>query len=149
MKKLTMMIGIPCSGKTSWVDKNKGDKFVVSADKLRLQIHGQKYLDSAEQLVWSIRKYIFIHALEQGIDIIIDETNTTFKRRAEIFRYANIHKYTVDAVWMNTNRKICEQRCFKNDLESLAKIPVIQRMERQFEAPMKNEGFIHINKITE
>jgi predicted kinase len=148
MKNLTIIVGIPCSGKTTWVNKNKGTKFVLSADLVRKHLHGKSFYEEAEQMVWTLRRYIFLHALEQGIDIIVDETSITAKKRAEILKFANIYGYTCDCVFIRCDKKICETRCVKiKTLETLAKIPIINRMARQLEAPSSKEGFINIIEI--
>lgn len=143
------MVGIPCSGKTTWVNRNKGTKFVLSADIVRKHLHGKPFFEAAEQMVWTLRRYIFLHALEQGIDIIVDETSITTKKRQEILKFANSYGYTCDCVFIRCDKKICEQRCMKSErsLENLAKVPIINRMARQLEIPSSKEGFINIIEI--
>jgi predicted kinase len=146
ISRITLMVGLPGSGKTTWVRGNCGDTFVLSADEIRKQVHGMDFYEPAEQLIWTIRKYIFVNALSQRLDIIVDETNTTIKRRSDIIRMAKEFDYVVDCIYIDTEIETCRKRVTK--LNQPKKINVINKMSRYFEIPAENEGIVNIVKIT-
>jgi predicted kinase len=145
MKKLTVMIGLPRSGKSTWVKRNKENAVIVSADQLRLIIYGQKFYSEGEPIVWAVRGYMLRSLMEQGADIVIDETNTTRHSRKPILDLAKKHGYDTTAVWVTTSEDICKLRVSSDD----NLLPVIDRMAAQFEEPEILEGFNEIMPIGE
>jgi predicted kinase len=139
MKQLTIMCGLPRSGKSTWVEKNKDNAVVVSADKLRYHVYGQRFWAGGEPLMWSIRGIMFDYLLMQGVDIIVDETNTTIEKRGKLIKLGKNFGYNVECVHMDTPWKICENRAIADNQEDL--IPVITRMKEQFVEPSPSEGF--------
>lgn len=140
MKKLVMMCGLPRSGKTTFRNMLKEevkDIFVISADELRYLIYGQRYFDGGEDFVWSTRDKIFKYMLIQSKTILIDETNTSIKRRKAIIELAKQFKYKVICVYVNTPLNICEGRARKDDNDLRV---VMDRMSKYFQVPLKAEG---------
>lgn len=121
MARLILTVGLPRSGKSSWA-KSTGHP-IVNPDSIRLALHGQRFLASAEPLVWAMA-FLMVEALFLAGNeiVIVDATNTTEKRRKEWqSRYEN-----VELKVFNTSPEICIERakqCGHDDL-----IPVIERM---------------------
>lgn len=81
-KILILTVGLPHSGKSTWA-KEQGFP-IVNPDSIRLAVHGQKYLESAEHLVWAIAKTMVSSLFLSGHKIVIlDACNNTRKRRDE------------------------------------------------------------------
>ena len=148
MPKLTMLLGLPRSGKTSWVEDNKSNQVVVSADSLRYLVYNQRFWADGEALMWSLRTMILKYLISQGVDIIIDETNILAKSRASIIKLARSldakNKYWIDCVVMKDagNTELCIERAKTGNMEDL--VPVIERMAEQLELPDKSEGIDEI-----
>lgn len=139
---LTMMVGLPQSGKSTWVKQNKCGRVVISADILRELIYGHRYYAIGEDLMWSIRGLMLHNLMGQGIDLIIDETNTTIERRKKIITLAQKYNYDVGAIHISTAYVLCTERAlYVRDYDLL---PVIERMAAQFEPPTLEEGFTGI-----
>lgn len=137
--RIFILIGLPRSGKTTWRNKNaKG--LVISADDIRYKVYGQRFFGEGEHLMWAIRGILLNTALEQKLDgIVIDETNTTQKRRAPIIKKAKEWGYEIIAVWIKTSPEECIKRAELENDENI--IPVIKRMAEQLEVPWQGEGF--------
>ena len=145
MPKLFMMIGLPRRGKSTFIRKNKMDnEVVISADRLREKIYGQRYFKGGEDYVWAVRKTMLKEICDQGVDIWVDETNTTRHRRSKTIEIAQEYDYNIQAIVMYTRPSTCLKRCSVDELED-----VIKRQFKQWEDPMKNEGFGLIQYVTE
>lgn len=132
-----IMVGLPRSGKSTYVERYKGLKAIVSADQLRYLVYGQRFWGPGEDMMWAIRKIVLTMLMEQGIDIVIDETNTTAARRKPIIEMAKKYGYFVEAVVINTPEEVCIERAQAEGDEKI--IPVIERMAVQYEPVLPDE----------
>lgn len=143
MKVITLMCGLPRSGKSTWVKENKTNEVVVSADEFRFLVYNQRFWSGGEPLMWSIREMFLKMLMKQGIDIIVDETNTTKDRRAPIISLAKEYGYTIQCQVIQTNREVCMDRALENGQDNL--VPIIDRMSKQFHMPIIEEGFNEVH----
>jgi predicted kinase len=145
-----MLIGLPRSGKSTWVQENKTEKDVVlSADNLRYLVYNQRYWQEGEPLVISILGIVFKMLLQQKKDIIVDQTNMTRMRRRGVIKMAKDNGYRIHGIVISNSRELCIERARKDGQNDL--VPVIKRMSRQYQEPSMEEGFdeiIFVNKIT-
>lgn len=146
MKTVKIMCGLPRCGKSTWIKNNKTNEVIISADDLRYIVYNQRFWGEGEPLMWSMRGMMLKYLMQQGIDIIIDETNTTVERRKPIIALAKRFGYkiignVVEGIWAEG----CIERAIKEGQEDL--IPIINRMAEQFEMPCKEEGFDELNMV--
>lgn len=149
MKTIKILIGLPRSGKSTWLKNNKNNEVVVSADDLRYLVYNQRFWSEGESLVWSLRGIFLKYLLQQGVDIIIDETNTTQKARKNIIDLAKKYDYYITGIVIEVLPDECIKRAKETDQYDL--IPVIYHMAENYENPDVSEGFDkieHINKTT-
>ncbi len=77
---LIMTVGLPRSGKSTWAATQNAP--VVNPDSIRLAIHGQPFISSAEPYVWATAKTMVRSLFIAGHEtVILDATNTTKARR--------------------------------------------------------------------
>lgn len=83
--ELIMLIGIPGSGKSTWISKyNINNKYiVVSPDEIRKEITGSISNQSQNANVWFITKERVVKELSNGRNVILDSTMTDPVRRKE------------------------------------------------------------------
>jgi predicted kinase len=144
--RITIMMGFPRSGKSTWIKENRTNEIVVSADELRKQVYGQQFFAEGEPLMWAIRGVMLKELIRQRVDIIIDETNTKRERREPIIKLAKENWYeVVGVVTCGTTPDELKARAIKDGMPNL--IPVIDRMIAQFEPPLESEGFEEIIKV--
>jgi protein phosphatase len=144
MKIIKILIGLPRSGKSTWIKDNKKEgEVILSADDLRYLVYNQRYWAEGESLVWSVRGIFLKYLLQQGVDIIIDETNTTKKARKNIIDLAKKYGYYITGIVIKNYPNECIKRAEKTN--QLDVIPVIHHMAENFESPEFDEGFDEIN----
>ncbi|XEC93771.1 AAA family ATPase [Paenibacillus tarimensis] len=145
MPDLYVMVALPRSGKSTYVTEHFGHLVKVSADQLRLLIYGQRFLAEREAEVWHVREIMLRALMEQQLDIVIDETNTTRKSRKPILKIAGQYGYRKKAIVIHTDIETCKRRAVETGQEDL--IPVIVKMAEHFEEIAENEGFDEVQQV--
>ena len=76
------MVGLPRSGKSTWAQAQNHP--IVCLDSIRLALHGQAYIQSAEPFVRAIARVMVESLFLSGHNkVILDATNITRKIRDE------------------------------------------------------------------
>lgn len=141
---MTIMCGLPRSGKSTWVKENKNENEVIlSADELRYLIYNQRFWTDGEPMMWAVHGIILKMLLKQGVDIIVDETNVTKSIRSKIIKLAKEYDYEITGIEFNTPKEICKERAIKTGQEDL--LDVIDRMAVIYEKISLDEGFNYID----
>ena len=144
---LVVTVGLPGSGKTSWVDnfigENQGKTVdVISSDKIREEMFNDIEDQNHNSEVFDLMKRRTKESLSQGHVAIYEATNISSKRRRALLKELN--KYYDKAICLFKYKRLiaCQIDNEKRDRE----VPsdVIDRMYRNFEIPHKNEGFDEI-----
>ena len=115
MSELTILIGIPGSGKTRWITSKYKEFFpyIVCPDNIRKTHFGDITDQSKNKAVWDVAKGQVIAALECGKDVILDATNvSTSYRRTFIKTF--LPYYKVNAVLFEADPTLCCARIAKD-----------------------------------
>lgn len=128
------MCGLARSGKSTWVEKNKGDAVVICPDKIRSTIFGHQFHKNAEDWIWTLAKSFAHLLLEQGKSIIVDATMIIYEFRAPWISMAATYNTDIKIVWVKTTLEECLKR---NKKSGAKKIPeeALTRMANYFENP--------------
>ena len=122
--KLILTVGLPRSGKSTWAMQTGHP--VVNPDSIRLALHGQPFIASAEDMVWTIARYMVNSLFIAGHQtVILDACNHTRHRRNQWKSSA----YDLQLVPFVTSKEECIRRAKLNGQEYL--ISVIERMSKE------------------
>jgi len=143
LKTLIVTVGLPRSGKSTWA-KTTGFP-VVNPDSIRMALYGQEFLVEAEDMIWTLSKYMVKSLFIAGHDtVILDATNLTDHSRD----FWISKEWDVEWKIFDTDVEICKQRAIEGGKEKL--IPIIEKMNRFKSIPTeKNDPlgvYVHDNK---
>ena len=149
MKNLTLLVGIPASGKSTWRAANvTADTVVISTDDMiemaALSV-GKTYNDVFSEVVdaaTSAMNTLFRQSLKTGANIVIDRTNLTPKSRAQWIREARNAGYWIEAVVFKRPQTQAEHDEWNRRLDRPGKTiptPVLVDMYCSFKAPTLDE----------
>jgi predicted kinase len=150
MPKCYQLIGVPGSGKSTWVSNQdwalgltvvSTDVFVEDYAKTQGKTYSEvfdEYMSTAVDLMCKV----VVHAREHGHDIIWDQTSTTVQSRARKFRM--LPDYEHIAVVFQTPDEEEHQRRLKTRPGKIIPEAVLFDMVWNFEMPTEEEGFKEI-----
>ena len=147
MNKLIMMMGVPGSGKSTWIKNHMmGTDEWISRDTIRFALlkEGEDYFAHETEVFNTFIENI-IWALKAGLTVWADATHLNSKSRARVLDKVGKLADEIEAVWIDTDLITAFER---NDMRigrAWVKHGIIRRMLFSLEAPTKEEGF---NKIT-
>ena len=140
MNKLTLMVGLPASGKSTYAEDMADDNTVVlSSDDYRKKLLGDEKCQENNEIVFKTLYKDARELLESGKNVVIDATNINMKaRRRALANFSNM-KIVREAIVMATPYEIC----IKRDKERSRTVgeEVIKKFLHRFEVPMSYEGF--------
>jgi tRNA uridine 5-carbamoylmethylation protein Kti12 len=153
--ELVMLVGIPCSGKSTFVNELKKIPYwenavVLSTDayiEKQAQRMGMTYNQIFDDVIDSATRQLeidFIQAKNDGRDIIWDQTNLTIKsRRKKLSKLPS--NYRRGVVYFEIS---LEEALERNKHREGKLIPedILKRMYHQFEIPTIAEGFDYVER---
>ena len=144
---LVVTVGLPSSGKTSWVDdfigENQGKAIdVISSDKIREEVFNDIEDQNHNSEVFDLMKRRTKESLSQGHIAIYEATNISSKRRRALLKELN--KYYDKAICLFKYKRVSACQIDNEERDREVPSDVIDRMYRNFEIPHKNEGFDEI-----
>lgn len=140
--KCTILVGMPCSGKTTWMYQNYSiDTRIISANILRAW-DKPGYNPSREKQIWELFYHQFENAVASGKNIIVDNTNCRIVYIAKLWEILNSYKlheieiryfeiFFIKAMWRNIVRA--------HTVDKWIPIKVIWRMYKNFNSINREE----------
>jgi predicted kinase len=156
MPELVMLCGIPCSGKSTYVNKLKtipywSNAVILSTDayiEKVAQEHNTTYSEIFEDCIDEATRQLelaFIEAKDKGKNIIWDQTNLSIKARKK--KLAKLPSfYPRGVIYFEIS---LEEALRRNENREGKYIPksVLKRMYHQFEVPTLEEDFDYVEKV--
>jgi predicted kinase len=145
-----LLIGIPGSGKSTWLKQLPGNFEIICPDQIRKRLSGGDISDQTLNVqVWEEAKKRTVEALQAGQDVVLDATNVNTTRRREFL--AGLPECLKKAKIFDISPEEACQR-IKADLEiwkDRAAVPdeIVYRMYGEFlytEKVLESEGFFFL-----
>lgn len=152
MPKAYILVGVPGSGKSTWISKAPVDwnnTVVASTDNYvekEAERQGKTYTDVFNDVMPDAVKYMaqtVIDAVRNNQDIIWDQTSTTRHTRAKKLRMLPSNYETIAVVFPTPDKKELSRRLSSRPGKTIPD-EVISNMISKWEEPTEDEGF---NKI--
>ena len=150
MNKLYVLVGVPASGKTTWIQNQDwtGDCVIVSTDEFVEdyakecgQTYSEVFTDYMPTAVKLMAEKV-VRAREAGKDIIWDQTSTTLASRARKFNMLPDY-YAIAVVFATPNRIELNRRLASRPGKEIPDV-VIEGMLASWDEPTLEEGFKEI-----
>lgn len=142
MAKLAIMVGLPASGKSTFLKQRIDSSFIrISTDNIRLALYGRQYILQAEPFVWAIAETMARTLLLEGYNVAIDATNTTKRRRAKWVRLAREFNVRLQIYVFKLPLATVKER--NRQREAYVPEELIDRLHANWEEPTEEEGIIN------
>ena len=146
-KIVYMMVGIPGSGKSTWVRQNRDEDWVViSPDAILEERYHYEWTPERAAEAWADSYQQFGSLLVEGGTMVWDATFTSPMMRSAILHIAKGVGYTVKAIFCQANMDLCFSRNLKRDREPVPE-NTIRRMADSLIPPTVEEGFDEVQII--
>jgi len=123
MKKLQVLIGLPCSGKSTYAMdflKKEENWFRISRDDIRMTMFGTEHNPLIEGLVTKLQTTLMLKALKADMNVIVDNCNIRASYRQDLF---NIASLVGDVLYEEKIFDTSLQECIKRNKERARKVP--------------------------
>lgn len=139
---ITLLVGFPGSGKSTYVQGLNPGFVTICPDEFRKIITGRDFFGPLEEIVWFNVKTTAKILLSQDIDILVDATNLTVGQRAMWIKLAQEYGTTADCIWFQTPYEECLRR--NRGRDRVVPDNVMEQMKEMFQPPTQDEGFYKI-----
>lgn len=153
MQNLIILVGNIGNGKTTLAKLYiKKGYVVVSRDGIRQMFAAGGYMFNfdTEPLALKIERYALLALLQEGFNVLVDETNTTIKARGRLISVGQEYDYNIVAheVYRLTKRESVKRR-MEGDARGYTRekwAEIWERFDKQYQEPIFKEGFHEIRQ---
>lgn len=140
-KDLIIFVGLPGSGKSSYIRNN-----ILNNGKISYQLINQDIVKNLDKCIKLCEEY-----MKRDMSIIIDRTNPTKKDRELFISLAKKYNYTnIRCFKMKTTEELAlHNNIYRNITTSTSLVPILvyRIYNKNYEAPSHSEGFTKIYPI--
>ena len=137
MPKLYLMVGLPCSGKTTYCQKYLSDCEIVSTDAIRAELWGNTNGQHNNAEVFNIAFNQVAEKLAHGFNVAFDATNLRAQNRKKLTALVPTDTQ-ITIVFLSTPVTECLRR--NNQRPNHIAEDIIVRMSQQIQYPTLDEA---------
>ena len=158
MPKCTILVGVPGSGKSTWIKEHMPMANVMSTDIVIENVargYGMTYDEGFKDLISFAERVMWRHitwSIAEQVDFIIDRTNLSMKSRAKFIQKLKVHRYEIECVVfpfpgsVDLPREEWFQRLMNRPGKTIPP-QVLDSMVYNYEMPLESEGFSKITYV--
>jgi predicted kinase len=141
--KVMVLVGLPGSGKSSYVEKLDG---VLSSDEIRRLLCDDPGDQSIHKQTFAMLRQLLKARLKLKRPVTyIDATNLMPRERAPYVKIAREHGAIAEAIFFDVSVKECQRR--NRSRKRVVPDDAIEKMSGRLTAPTTSEGFARITRV--
>ncbi len=143
---LIALVGVSCSGKSSFAKKHFKSTEVISSDVCRCLVSDDENDQGVSKEAFEVLHYIAEKRLGAGKLTVIDATNVGPDARKQVIDQARKHHCIPVAIVLNLPEKLCQERNQRRSDRNIGPHVIRQQgqMLRSSIRRLKSEGFTHV-----
>jgi predicted kinase len=145
LSKLIVTVGLPGSGKSTWLSRHGIN--AISSDEIRRWLADDPTVQNIHRIVFGAVRYLVVQRLKIGRPVTyIDATSLTPWERRPYIRLGQLYQCDVEALFFDTPIEVCIERNRSRD--RVVPEEAIRAMALKLVPPTVAEGFSAVTRVS-